>query len=227
MQPFQRQGARLSRVVRLSSLPHYRGLDGNGKAVAPIPQQRQLCSSHGSIYAQPSGYSSKNWLGYPNSWHLQPTNSSPLTVRVQGCQPTIPSNNRGYSTNESTKKTTVDNYIQEIEDLYAIAKDELEIAAESTAEATIYAASDRISMREAFDDLKHTYGAYADNNPPPQDIEPKDGANGVDVAEERSTAYDSTDIPDDIRAEIKRRVGHRIREIENAVNSLEESARHE
>ncbi|KAM5459998.1 hypothetical protein McanCB49686_001036 [Microsporum canis] len=111
--------------------------------------------------------------------------------------------------------------------VYAIAKDELEIAAESTAEATIYAASDRISMREAFDDLKHTYGAYADNNPPPQDIEPKDGANGVDVAEERSTAYDSTDIPDDIRAEIKRRVGHRIREIENAVNSLEESARHE
>lgn len=82
-------------------------------------------------------------------------------------------------------------------------------------------------MREAFDDLNHAYGAYAENNPPPEDIGSKDGENRTGVADVRSTSYDPTNIPADVRAEIKRRVGHRIREIENAVKNLEESAQHE
>ncbi|KAK2752786.1 hypothetical protein FQN55_005918 [Onygenales sp. PD_40] len=67
----------------------------------------------------------------------------------------------------SGEQLTADDYIQELQDLYEIAKDELEIAAESTAANTIYAVSDRITLREAFDDLDHAYAAYTGTKPHP------------------------------------------------------------
>jgi hypothetical protein len=47
-------------------------------------------------------------------------------------------------------------------------------------------------------------------------------------AEERAqlvnTAFDPSDIPARVREEVRRRVGHRVRELSNAVESLEERA---
>ncbi|KAK2859891.1 hypothetical protein FQN49_004611 [Arthroderma sp. PD_2] len=189
--------------------------------------QRQFCSTKGENNAPCSKRVSGRWPGYQTPPQLKLLNSFSPALGDRGLISKRKRCNRNYSTSESAKVVKVDDYIQELEDLYAIAKDELEIAAESTTAATIYAASDRISMREAFDDLNHTYSAYADNNPPPQDIESKDGGSSISATEARSTAYDSTNVPGEIRAEIKRRVGHRIREIENAVSNLEESAKHE
>ncbi|PGH15575.1 hypothetical protein AJ79_02357 [Helicocarpus griseus UAMH5409] len=76
---------------------------------------------------------------------------------------------RNYS--PETERPKADDYIQELQDLYDIAKDELEIAAESTAASTIYAVSDRISLREAFDDLDHAYAAYTGTKPQPSNLE--------------------------------------------------------
>ncbi|EGE06420.1 hypothetical protein TEQG_05424 [Trichophyton equinum CBS 127.97] len=226
MLPILRQGCRLRATTRLSRIPSVRRLDADGACLANIPQKRQLYSPRGDVTGRPLAYAPIHWPVSTNSPRHRLLNSGPVTAGVHK-HPSPMSYDRNYSTSQSSKRVTVDDYIQEIEDLYAIAKDELEIATESTAAATIYAASDRISMREAFDDLNHAYGAYADNNPPPEDIESKDGENRTGVAEVRSTSYDPTNIPADVRAEIKKRIGHRIREIENAVKNLEESAQHE
>lgn len=63
---------------------------------------------------------------------------------------------------------------------YDNAKDELEIATDSTKSATIYAASDRESARELLDQLLYVYNVYTDmtrspastsSEPPPQENE--------------------------------------------------------
>ncbi|KMU90837.1 hypothetical protein CIHG_08641 [Coccidioides immitis H538.4] len=138
-----------------------------------------------------------------------------------------PSLYAGYSTTrryttQSKRGVSADDYIQELQDLYEIAKDELEIATESTDSLTIYAESDRATLREAFDDLAHAYDAYtgATSSSSPS---PKGQSEGV----QRGTALDSSDIPVDIREEIKRRVGQRIRELRNAVEVLEERSKSE
>lgn len=79
---------------------------------------------------------------------------------------------------------------------YATAKDEFEIAAEETEANTVYAADDRAAAREALDELKETYEAVVNGE-------------NREVAEE-----------------VKRRVGQRIRELDNAVVALEEAASH-
>lgn len=79
---------------------------------------------------------------------------------------------------------------------YATATDEFEIAAEETEGNTVYAADDRVAAREALDKLKEAYNAVVEG----QDRE---------VAEE-----------------VKRRVGQRIRELDNAVIAMEEAASH-
>ncbi|WEW61612.1 hypothetical protein PRK78_007103 [Emydomyces testavorans] len=124
---------------------------------------------------------------------------------------------RNYTTTPK-KDPKADEYIQELQDLYEIAKDELEIATESTEASTNYAASDRAALREAFDDLEHAYAAYTGGLASPSLVEGQRG-NGVEGA--RSTRFDSDEIPLQIREEIKRRVGQRIRELRNAVQVLE------
>ncbi|KAH7048456.1 hypothetical protein B0J12DRAFT_575235, partial [Macrophomina phaseolina] len=70
------------------------------------------------------------------------------------------------------------------------------IAAEETEGNTVYAADDRAAAREALNQLKEAYSAVVEG----QDRE---------VAEE-----------------VKRRVGQRIRELDNAVIAMEEAASH-
>ncbi|OJD21040.1 hypothetical protein ACJ73_07619, partial [Blastomyces percursus] len=62
----------------------------------------------------------------------------------------------------------------------------LEIAAESTTASTIYAVSDRISLREAFDDLDRAYSAYTGTTPHPSHLErpppsPSSGNGGMTI----------------------------------------------
>ncbi|KAK7702324.1 hypothetical protein SLS57_011410 [Botryosphaeria dothidea] len=95
-----------------------------------------------------------------------------------------------------SSKSIADEKIEEIQELYATATDEFEIAAEETEGNTVYAADDRVAAREALDKLKEAYNAVVEG----QDRE---------VAEE-----------------VKRRVGQRIRELDNAVIAMEEAASH-
>ncbi|KAF1343619.1 hypothetical protein BDV97DRAFT_403366 [Delphinella strobiligena] len=87
-----------------------------------------------------------------------------------------------------------DEKIEEITELFATAKDEFEIAAEETQNNTVYAEDDRAAAREELTKLQEAYAAV---------LEGRDR----DVAEE-----------------VKRRIGHRIRELENAVVAMEEMA---
>jgi hypothetical protein len=77
---------------------------------------------------------------------------------------------------------------------YATARDEFEIAAEETEKATVYAEEDRKAAREELTKLQKAF---------------KDIVDGPDAA---------------LAEEVKRRVGQRIRELENAVVAMEELA---
>ncbi|KAG5294829.1 3-oxoacyl-(Acyl-carrier-protein) reductase [Histoplasma ohiense] len=163
-------------------------------------------------------------------------NTTMLTaVSLRWCRQT-----RDFSSTSQTERPKADDYIQELQDLYEIVKDELEIAAESTAAATIYAVSDRISLREAFDDLDHAYSAYTGTTPHPSRLErpanarlagKEDGAKvfgeGGEGDGERpngsSMNFNPAEVPDEVREEIKKRIGQRIRELRNAVEQLEEN----
>ncbi|KAK2799933.1 hypothetical protein FQN50_008326 [Emmonsiellopsis sp. PD_5] len=96
----------------------------------------------------------------------------------------------------SGEQLTADDYIQELQDLYEIAKDELEIAADSTASNTIYAVSDRITLREAFDDLDHAYALYTGTKPHPVTIAqlqqlPQQASSGGGIGTEDPNAAES------------------------------------
>jgi hypothetical protein len=54
-------------------------------------------------------------------------------------------------------KTTADEILEEIQDQYATAKDEFEIAHEETELKTVYAADDRAAAREELNTLKDMY----------------------------------------------------------------------
>lgn len=90
----------------------------------------------------------------------------------------------------------IDEVIEEIQELYGTARDEFEIAAEETEKNTTYAADDRAAAREELDRLLEYYG-------------------GVVEGPDRAVAE-----------EVKRRVGQRIRELEQAVLGMEESVTH-
>ncbi|KAL2011662.1 hypothetical protein VTN00DRAFT_4380 [Thermoascus crustaceus] len=59
-------------------------------------------------------------------------------------------------------KTEADLLVEEIQELYDAAKDEFEIAVDSTNAATIYAASDRASARDALNHLVRVYTLYTE-----------------------------------------------------------------
>jgi hypothetical protein len=82
----------------------------------------------------------------------------------------------------------------DLDDLYATAKDEFEIAAEETEKKTVYAADDREAAQEAFKELKEYYAKALRESDP------------------------------DTLKEVQGRVGSRIRELENAITAMEESA---
>lgn len=81
-----------------------------------------------------------------------------------------------------------------LDDLYATAKDEFEIAAEETEKKTVYAADDREAAQDAFKQLKEAYEQAV------RESDPETGK------------------------EVQGRVGQRLRELGNAITAMEESA---
>ena len=84
--------------------------------------------------------------------------------------------------------------IENIQEQYATARDEFEIATEETEKKSVYAADDRAAAREELDKLKEMF-------------------------EEALTGSEGE--------EVQRRVGQRIRELDNAVAGLEKAASEE
>lgn len=76
---------------------------------------------------------------------------------------------------------------------------QFQIAAEETEENTIYAADDRTAAREHLDKLQGTYEGIVENH----------------------------NYPQDVRDEVKRRAGQRVRELANAMEALEEKAKNQ
>jgi hypothetical protein len=113
--------------------------------------------------------------------------------------PSFASSSKPSSTTPSTSPgaaRAIEAAIDEITEMYGTARDEFEIAAEETEKNTTYAEDDRAAAREELDTLLTYY-------------------KGVVEGEDKAVAE-----------EVKRRVGQRIRELEQAVLAMEESVTH-
>lgn len=123
----------------------------------------------------------------------------------------------------SSGKSQADLIVEELQELYETATDELEIATESTDSATIYAASDRESARDALNSLVVAYDIYTASEPP-ANVDPAkgEGSEGEETFVELS--IDPAEIPDAVKDEVKKRVGQRVREVKSAVEVLEKRA---
>ncbi|OOG01085.1 hypothetical protein ASPCADRAFT_503284 [Aspergillus carbonarius ITEM 5010] len=142
------------------------------------------------------------------------------TPRINTHIPNQIPTHRTYSTSTSTStgKPTADLIVDELQELYEVAKDEFEIATESTDSATIYAASDRESARDALEELVAVYTVYTRDG---SFVSQSTGPQGlVDV----DTGLNPQDVEEGVRSEVKRRVGTRVRELVGAVEALEERA---
>lgn len=117
--------------------------------------------------------------------HFQPSTFAPQSTG------TIRQRNPHPQTRTFSSKSSADSILEEIQDQYATARDEFEIATEETEKKSVYAAGDRAAAREELDALKKMFE---------QACEGPDGN------------------------EVKSRVGQRIRELDNAVVAMEESA---
>lgn len=141
-------------------------------------------------------------------------------------EPTLNLQKRAYSFLHPPGKATGDLLVEELQDLYEVATDEFEIATDSTDSATIYAASDRESARDAFNQFVAVYHLYS-----AKPGEKMDGVGAGGSLTEGSpiveTNFDPTAVSDELRDEVRRRVGHRVRELRSAVVNLEERARAE
>nr|OQO13173.1 hypothetical protein B0A51_16214 [Rachicladosporium sp. CCFEE 5018] len=89
---------------------------------------------------------------------------------------------------------TPDAAIEHITELFATAQDEFEIAMEETEKVSVYAQADRDAAREELGKVQAAYRKVVESG-------------DVEVAEE-----------------VKRRVGHRIRELEGGVDRMEKMA---
>lgn len=135
----------------------------------------------------------------------------------------------------TTNPPTADDLITEIQDLYEVAKDEFEIATDSTNSATIYAASDRESARDALNQLCAVYHAYTAKPGSTPTSEAELGVAGGETIEINAadagegpvvqTGVDPESVSDEVRGEVRRRVGQRVRELRSAVEVLEERAK--
>lgn len=123
----------------------------------------------------------------------------PRTIRPMAQSTTQYVIRRAYATpasgsHQSSSTSAADEKIEEITELYATAQDEFEIAMEETEKVSTYAEEDRKAAREEFDKVKQAYQSVID---------------GEDKA---------------LAEEVKRRIGQRIRELEQGVRHMEEMA---
>jgi hypothetical protein len=93
-----------------------------------------------------------------------------------------------------SSKSTADEKIEEITELFYTAQDEFEIAMEETEKVSVYAEEDRKAAREELTKVQEAYRLV---------VEGPDG---------------------ELAEEVKKRIGQRIRELEQGVRSMEEMA---
>lgn len=98
------------------------------------------------------------------------------------------------SSAKCAQSPTADDVMENLNELYATAKDEFEIAAEETEKKTVYAADDREAAQEALKSLQDGFSKAIRESDP------------------------------EVAKEVQTRVGPRIRELENAVKAMEEMA---
>ncbi|KAF1834206.1 hypothetical protein BDW02DRAFT_569350 [Decorospora gaudefroyi] len=173
-------------------------------------QQTSSPESQQLIYAQqrsrspspPPPYQARNFslLAAPNQWTRFNTSynalSSVRTFTSKPCAKFASPTSQSPSSLSPDRQEAVEYAIEEIQELYGTAKDEFEIASEESEKNTTYAPDDRAAAREELDRLLEYY-------------------RGVVEGADRGIAE-----------EVKRRVGQRIRELENAVLAMEEAATH-
>ena len=96
-----------------------------------------------------------------------------------------------------SSKTIADEIIEDITELYATAQDEFEIAMEETEKVTVYAEEDRKAAREELTKVQAAYQSVLE---------------GADTQ---------------LVEEVKKRIGQRIRELEQGVAAMEELAQNQ
>lgn len=163
------------------------------------------------------------------------TRGAPAPQNIRALPLNTQTQSNPYTT--STRTPTADDLITEIQDLYEVAKDEFEIATDSTDSSTIYAASDRESARDALNQLCAVYHLYTakPGSTPTSDAElgvaggENIEVNAADAGEGPvvETNFDPGSVADEVRGEVRRRVGQRVRELRNAVEVLEERSKAE
>ena len=94
----------------------------------------------------------------------------------------------------SDGKSAADIAIEDITELYATAQDEFEIAMEETEKETVYAEEDRKAARTELENVQAAYKKIIEGD------------------------------DKDLAAQVEKRVGHRIRELEAGVKRMEEMA---
>ncbi|KAL4914167.1 hypothetical protein BDW62DRAFT_204886 [Aspergillus aurantiobrunneus] len=149
------------------------------------------------------------------------TQKTPSISRAFSSTPTASS----PAPTSTSGKSQADLIVEELQELYETATDELEIATESTDSATIYAASDREAARDALNSLVIAYELYT--NSEPQSEAEQTGERGQGGSEEGEDgiavelSIDPADVSAEAREEVKKRIGQRIREAKSAVERLE------
>ncbi|PYI17081.1 hypothetical protein BO99DRAFT_365135 [Aspergillus violaceofuscus CBS 115571] len=211
-----------ARTLTFPKLPPRSALLPQSHPLASLLRLRPLSTAAAAAAAaNPQGHNLTLKLTRPltRPLHQNPTPRLPRLPLLQ--VHTQPSGRRPYTTGKSTS----DIIVEELQDLYETAKDEFEIATESTDAATIYAASDREAARDALNELLAVYTLYT------RDVSLLDAAGrsgverllGAEGADEVKidTGLNPQGIEDAVRQEVRRRVGQRVRELKAAVEGLE------
>lgn len=133
-------------------------------------------------------------LAATNQWTRFNTPTSLSSVRTFTSSPKISWPAEPSADISPDLQKAIEEHIETITDMFGTAKDEFEIATEETDNNTTYAEGDREAAREELDKLLEYYGRV------------------VSEAEEV------------VGQEVKRRVGHRIRELQAGVEALEQRA---
>ncbi|KAJ5832425.1 hypothetical protein N7474_000736 [Penicillium riverlandense] len=161
-----------------------------------------------------------------SSASLHSTRSSPRSQIHAASQPALASTVRTFSLNATSGKSPADLLVEELQELYEVAKDEFEIATDSTEAGTIYAASDRESARDALRQLTAVYNLYTTGDTQEHVTDGQANAEGGgEGGPPIETMHDPAEVSQAVRDEVKKRVAQRVRELVNAVEVLEEKAK--
>lgn len=127
-----------------------------------------------------------------------------------------------YASSAPPTPPTSDNLIEELQTLYTIANDLLEIATDSTNKDTVYATSDLESARDALNQLATVYELYTTG----ENGTEMSGGDGATEAGQPGpsvkTTYDAGNISDTVRVDIRERFGQKVLELRNAIDLIEE-----